>query len=140
MANFLGPDATSGQVTAIHAGLNHRVFTYVLTETASASALISIGRLPIGARVVDCNLIVSGAVNTSGSQVNVKDNNGNTYIRSASASEFITRYDPDYTSHWNQITSSCNVQIGLYGFPAATGTTTMQFKLSVSYLADSDTP
>ena len=140
MATFASADCTSVPAKAIHAGVNVRVASYTLNETASGSTNINMIALPGGSRVVDvCLGIGNNAVGivAAPGDVRVQDSQGNVYISSASANKTVHLFNPGtYDAFGKRVTSSCNMQIVINA--VATGTASSNWRLMVSYIKEED--
>lgn len=140
MATFSSADCTAVPAKAIHAGVNVRVATYTLNETASGSTNINMIALPPGARVV--NVIMGIGNNAVGivaapGDVRVQDSQGNVYISSASANKTVHLFNPSaYDGFAKRVTSSCNMQIVINA--VATGTASSNWRLMVEYIKEED--
>ena len=139
MVTFTSSDVTSVPAPTLHAGVNARVLSYTLNETASGSTNINMAALPAGARIVNMFLAIGnnalGIVAAPG-DVRVQDSLGNVYITSASANKLFHTYNPTYASQGIRVTSSCNLQLVCY--PVASGTASTQFKMIVEYIKMED--
>lgn len=138
MGTFTASDITSKEaVKAVHAGLNSRVFTYTLDETASSALTIAMGRLPGGARVQGLELVSNvDQIGTGTEKVCVYDNLGNTYIKTTTFS--IRMGLNNYAGLNARLTSSAHLTIQLIDC-VKTGTASMKFALAVNYIRE-DSP
>ena len=134
MGHFTASDITSKEaVAAVHAGVNARVASYTLTETASGSTSIAICRLPAGARVVGGILTADvDGIGTGAEEISVTDNLGNTHMVSTT---FATVMRFGSTAFATRLTSSAHLNVNIHA-AVGTGTTSMAFTIVPLYLAD----
>src|SRR5512139_1240052 len=135
MVTFNSSDCTSVPALNWHAGVNARVLTYTLNETASGSTNINMCALPAGARVINLFLALNnnamGIVAGPG-DLRVQDSQGNVYITSASGNKTFHTLNPTFAGLGPRVTSSCNLQLVLN--PVGTGTASTQFRMIVEYI------
>lgn len=139
MATFTSADCTAGPTLSWHAGVNARVLSFLLNETASGSTNINMCALPGGARIVNMILQLSnnalGIVAAPG-DIRVQDSQGNVYIPSSSGNKLFHTFAPTFAAQGIRVTSSCNLQLVLNA--VATGTASTQFKMIVEYIRVED--
>lgn len=141
--HFVGPDCTSGEVPAIHAGINTKVASYTHPKTASGSTTIAICAIPGGAVVTDVTVAIgtNDLDTTGGASVSTQG-----WIAGAAVAEYITtqsgslqvqRWAPTAASVGLRLTSSANLVIALTD-AVGTGTASIAFTVVLQYTADQD--
>lgn len=141
MSHKVGPDCTGAPALALHAGLNSRVVTYTLAETASGSTTIAIAALPGGARIVNATMAFDNdavALGAAPGEVSLEDGFGNIYIASASANKAVHVFNPTYDALGRRLTSSSNLIVRFNAGAPGSGTAATVVKVAVSYLKVDD--
>lgn len=141
MGHFIGPEVTSGTAPAIHAGLNTKVATANLAETASGSVTIAMCKIPAGAIVTNVD-VTHSALDTSGGgtlvvQAWIGGSSVATYFQSATAADQIHAWNPAQAAVGYRLTSSAQLVIGITQV-SATGTGSMAFTTVLQYTTTED--
>lgn len=125
MGHFVNSDVTAGPTPQIHAGLNTKIATYTLSETASGSVTIAMCAIPGGAEVTNCDLAFSALDTSGGGTISVQAFIGGssvaTYIQSASGSTQVQAWNPTQASVAFRLTASANLIVKVSNV-SATGT------------------
>lgn len=144
MGHFVNSDVTAGPTPSIHAGLNVKVASYTLSETASGSLTIAMCNIPGGAQVVDAQLQWDNnalALGAAPGTIAVLGKTGGTtmatFVQSASANSTPQLYNPADGSIGYRFTSSSQAVLSLHNLPAS-GTAATVFTLVLSYISSED--
>lgn len=144
MANFNNAELTAGSAKAIHAGVNTRIITHRLNETASASTTIALCALPPGAEIISATVRANHAAINAGANAGAVrlyptiggTSEGNiipTSTLSYQISSGLTGNND--TALGKRLTASANLMLAIHD-AAGTGTASTLFTVIVSYLAE----
>jgi hypothetical protein len=140
MGHKIGSEVTSGTTPEIHAGLNTKVATYTLSETASGSTTIAMCNIPGGAVVTNVDLTHSALDTSGGGSISVHSWIGGsinaTYIGTASAAQ-THAWTPAQAAVGSRLTSSGQLVVQLQGV-AGTGTSAVAITTVVQYTTTDD--
>jgi len=144
MGHFVASSVTAGPTPAIHAGVNVKVATYTLAETASGSLTIAMCVIPGGAQVVDAQLAWDNnslSLGATPGTIAVLGKTGGTtmatFVQSASANSTPQLYNPTSDSVGYRFTSSSQCVLSLHNLPPS-GTGTTIFTVVLSYITAED--
>ena len=140
MGNYIGSEVTAGVSPELHAGLNTKIASYTLSETASGSQTFAMCAIPAGAVVTNCDIVHSALDTSGGGSISVHAWIGGsavaTYVTTASAAQQHA-WTPTQLSVGYRLTSSANLVVHTQGV-ADTGTGGLTITTVLQYTTDQD--
>ena len=140
MGHYVGSEVTSGVSPESHIGINTKIATYTLSETASGSQTFAMCAIPAGAVVTNCDIQHSALDTSGGGSISVHGWIGGsaaaTFIATASAAQVHT-WNPAQLAVGFRLTASANLVVHTQGV-ADTGTGGLTITTVLQYTTDQD--